>query len=225
MGCVFINYRREETAGEARALFSDLVAAFGKDSVFMDVDTIALGRDFRDVIREKVETCDLMLALIGREWVEVATSKGRRIDDPNDFVRLEIEAALKRNIPVTPVLVQGAHMPIADQLPEGLKDFAYRNGFELSHSRWQSDVQEMIKRLGAALAGTSAGRAPDTAQPDRAGEHVPSPARGAGSPAPVEPPPKRRRWTRPADSLSAFSLSSSSRSAAGALPAMNSAQP
>jgi hypothetical protein len=115
----------------------------------MDVDTIALGRDFRQVLRERVESCDLMLALVGRNWVDAKNSSGqRRLEDRDDFVRQEIEAALKRNIPVTPVLVQGAQMPSAGQLPEEIRNFAYRNGFELIHNRWNSDVQEMTKRLG-----------------------------------------------------------------------------
>jgi hypothetical protein len=153
MACVFINYRRGDTSGEARALFNELVAIRGKDSVFMDVDTIALGRDFRQIVRERVETCDLMLALIGRDWSTVTNSSGKhRLEDSNDFVRLEIAAALKRDIPVIPVLVQGAAMPAAEQLPDEIKDFAYRNGFELSHSRWESDLQEMLKRLGLLTA-------------------------------------------------------------------------
>ncbi|MGZ8211470.1 MAG: TIR domain-containing protein [Burkholderiales bacterium] len=153
MGCVFINYRRGDTSGEARALFNELVGMRGKDSVFMDVDAIALGRDFREVVRERIETCDLVLALIGEEWLTAANSAGkRRLDDPNDFVRLEIASALKRDIPVIPVLVQGAPMPTPEQLPEEIRDFAYRNGFELSHTRWESDVQEMIKRLKLADA-------------------------------------------------------------------------
>jgi hypothetical protein len=146
---VFISYRRSDTAGEATALYSDLAAVIGKDSVFMDVDKIALGRDFRQVLREHLESCDFMLALVGRNWVEAKNSFGqRRLEDPGDYVRLEIETALKRNIPVTPVLVQDAQMPTVAQLPEEIKDFAYRHGFELSHNRWNSDVQEMIKRLG-----------------------------------------------------------------------------
>lgn len=148
MGTIFISYRREETAGEARALFNDLVARIGKDLVFMDVDTIALGRDFRQVLQENLASCDLMLVLIGKDWVEAKDRSGRRrLEDPGDFVRLEIGAALKRNIPVTPVLLQGAQMPSPEQLPEDLRDLSYRNGFALSHSRWDSDVQEMIKRL------------------------------------------------------------------------------
>lgn len=149
MHTVFINYRRGDTAGEARALFTDLAAILGKDSVFMDVDAIALGRDFREVVRERLESCDLMLALVGRNWVDAKNPAGqRRLEDPDDLVRLEIDAALKRNIPVTPVIVQGAQMPTVAELPKEIESFAYRNGFELSHNRWESDVQEMVKRLG-----------------------------------------------------------------------------
>jgi hypothetical protein len=149
MGAVFISYRREDTEGQARALFQELVVRLGRDSVFMDVDSIALGRDFREVLQERLASCDLMLALIGRDWVDGKDKAGRRrLDNAGDFVRLEIAAALKRNIPVTPLLLQGAQMPAAEQLPEDLSDLAYRNGFELSHNRWESDVQELIKRLG-----------------------------------------------------------------------------
>ena len=149
MHTVFINYRRGDTAGEARALFTELAAILGKDSVFMDVDAIALGRDFREVVRERLESCDLMLALVGRNWVDAKNPAGqRRLEDPDDLVRLEIDAALKRNIPVTPVIVQGAQMPTVAELPKEIESFAYRNGFELSHNRWESDVQEMVKRLG-----------------------------------------------------------------------------
>src|SRR4051794_8674606 len=145
MSTVFISYRRDQTAGEARALFNDLVERLGKSSVFMDVDNIALGRDFRYVLQERLASCDLMLVLIGRNWADAKDELGRpRIEDTNDFVRLEIGAALKRNIPVTPILVQGARIPAVEQLPDELKDLAYRNGVELSHSRWESDVREMI---------------------------------------------------------------------------------
>jgi hypothetical protein len=149
MSTVFISYRREIAAGEARALFNDLAERLGENSVFMDVDSIALGRDFRNVLQEVLASCDLMLVLIGRNWVDVKDEEGRtRLGNPGDFVRLEIEAALKRDIVITPVLVQGAHMPGAEKLPAEIKDLAYRNAFELSHSRWESDVGEMIRRLG-----------------------------------------------------------------------------
>jgi TPR repeat protein len=149
MAGVFVSYRREDAAGEARALFNDLSGRLGGDSVFMDVDNITLGRDFRQAIQERLATCDLLLVIVGKGWVNAKNSSGRRrLEDPADFVRLEISAAMRRNIPVAPVLVQGAQMPNVDELPEDLKDFAYRNGFELSHSRWGSDVQEMFRRLG-----------------------------------------------------------------------------
>jgi hypothetical protein len=148
MSAVFISYRRETSAGEARALFNELAARLGKSSVFMDVDSIALGRDFRSILQKTLETCDLMLVVIGKNWVEIKDEQGKaRLRDPNDFVRMEVEAALKRDIVVTPVLVQGARMPTAEQLPTEIGDFAYRSAFELSHNRWGSDVEEMIRRL------------------------------------------------------------------------------
>ena len=148
MSTVFISYRRESTAGEATALFNDLAARLGENSVFMDVDSIALGRDFRSVLQETTASCDLMLVLIGRNWADAKDEGGRvRLENPADYVRLEIEAALRRDIAVTPVMVQGAHMPAPEDLPAEIRDLAYRNGFELSHSRWESDVGEMVRRL------------------------------------------------------------------------------
>jgi formylglycine-generating enzyme required for sulfatase activity len=148
MSTVFISYRREINAGEARALFNELLEKLGKNSVFMDVDSIALGRDFRSALQKTLESCDLMLVLIGKDWAEVKDADGRtRLENPGDFVRLEIEAALKRDIVVTPILVQGAHMPTPEHLPADIRDLVYRNGFELSHNRWESDVAEMIRRL------------------------------------------------------------------------------
>jgi len=149
MGGIFINYRRGETAGEARALFSELSAKLGADSVFMDVDNIAPGRDFRQVLQERLASVDVMLTLIGKDWMRATDAAGRRrLDDTNDFVRREIRAALERNISVTPVLLQGAQMPAESDLPEDIRDLAYRNAFELSHTRWSSDIQELVKRLG-----------------------------------------------------------------------------
>lgn len=114
----------------------------------MDVDSIALGRDFRSVLQETTASCDVMLVLIGRNWADARDEGGRvRLANPADYVRLEIELALKRDIAVTPVLVQGAHMPAAEDLPAEIRNLAYRNGFELSHSRWESDVGEMVRRL------------------------------------------------------------------------------
>jgi len=148
MRAIFISYRRNDAEGEAGRLFDDLVREFSDQSVFMDVSTIEAGRDFRKVIDESVSTCGVLLSLIGPNWLDAKNEAGeRRLDDPADFVRLETASALKRDIPVIPVLVRGSRMPRPDSLPEDLKDLAYRNGVELTHPRWNSDVQLLIKAL------------------------------------------------------------------------------
>jgi len=148
MSSVFISYRRQTAAGEARALFNDLVARLGKNAVFMDVDSISLGRDFRNELQKTLAACDLMLVLIDKDWAAAKDERGQtRLENAGDFVRMEIEAALKRDIVVTPVLVKGAQMPAAKELPPEISDLVYRNAFELSHGRWESDVREMIRRL------------------------------------------------------------------------------
>jgi beta-lactam-binding protein with PASTA domain len=145
---VFISYRRSDAQGEAGRLCDDLVREFGEQSVFMDVAGIQPGRDFRKVIDDSVATCGVLLAIIGTDWVEAKNEAGnRRLDDPSDFVRLETASALKRDIPVVPVLVQGARMPQPEALPDDLKDLAYRNAVELTHARWNGDLQFLIKAL------------------------------------------------------------------------------
>jgi hypothetical protein len=149
MGAVFISYRRGDTEGQAGRLASQLEKLLGKESVFMDVDSIDLGRDFREVLQDHLSSCDMMLALIGPGWLNSKDAAGnRRLENPTDFVRQEIAAALKRNIPVTPVLVTGAQMPAQESLPEDIAGLAFRNGFELSHLKWESDFREMVRRLG-----------------------------------------------------------------------------
>ena len=163
MAGIFISYRRGDSEGQARALSIELANYVGEASVFMDVDSIALGRDFRQSLHESLESSDALLALIGPNWLDIRDAAGkRRLDDPDDFVRQEIASALKRNIPVTPVLLQGAIMPSQERLPDDLRDLAFRNGFELSHTRWHSDVREMIQRLGLSAADVPpvAARAP-----------------------------------------------------------------
>ena len=148
MRAVFISYRREDAEGQAGRLFDDLVMHFGEDSVFMDVAGIEPGRDFRRAIDEQVASCGVLLAVIGKGWLDAKDESGRRrLDDPTDFVRLETASALKRDIPVIPVLVRGASMPRAEQLPPDLAELAYRNAVELTHARWDSDVQVLIKAL------------------------------------------------------------------------------
>ena len=136
MGGIFISYRRGDSEGQARALSTELANYVGEGGVFMDVDSVALGRDFRQILHESLESCDTVLALIGPNWLDIRDASGRRrLDDPADIVRQEIATALKRNIPVAPVLLQGASMPPEQRLPDDLKDLAFRNGFELSADR------------------------------------------------------------------------------------------
>jgi hypothetical protein len=146
---IFVNYRRSDAEGESGRLFDDLADRFGAESVFMDVAAIEPGRDFRKAIDQSVAACSVLLAVMGREWLEAKDGAGsRRLNDPNDFVRIELASALRRDIPVIPVLVRGAKMPLAEQLPDDLKELAYRNAVELTHARWKSDVQVLIHALG-----------------------------------------------------------------------------
>ncbi|MGH8488664.1 MAG: TIR domain-containing protein [Gammaproteobacteria bacterium] len=148
MRAIFISYRRDDAEGQAGRLFDDLTQHFGDDAVFMDVAAIEPGRDFRRAIDEQVASCGVLLTIIGKSWLTANDESGaRRLDDPMDFVRLETASALKRDIPVVPVLVHGARMPRADELPEDLKALAFRNGVELTHARWDSDVQVLVKAL------------------------------------------------------------------------------
>jgi hypothetical protein len=148
MRAIFISYRREDTEGQAGRLFTDLGRIFGPNSVFMDVAGLEAGRDFRRAIDQQVSSCGVLLAVIGKSWLDVKDASGqRRLDDPHDFVRLETAAALKRDIPVVPVLVHGAQMPKADQLPPDMADLVYRSALEVTHARWDSDVQVLAAQL------------------------------------------------------------------------------
>jgi TIR domain len=117
---VFISYRREDSGYPAGWLFDQLAASLGADRVFKDVDSIEPGDDFAEVISDAVSSCAVLLAVIGDRWLAAADEDGRRLDDPGDFVRLEIEAALTRGVRVIPVLVGGARMPRPAQLPPSL---------------------------------------------------------------------------------------------------------
>lgn len=151
-GRIFISYRREETAYSAGWLFERLAGHFGRDKIFKDVDSIDPGDDFVAVITTAVGSCDVLLALIGDRWLTI-TGKGgqRRLDDPDDFVRLEIEAALTRNVRVVPILVEGAQMPRADELPTSLADLVRRQALELSPSRFDSDIRRLLRVLDKTL--------------------------------------------------------------------------
>jgi hypothetical protein len=152
-GRIFISYRRDETAYPAGWLFDRLAQHFAAGQIFKDVDSIELGDDFVQVITSAVGSCDVLLALIGDQWLAITDEQGRRrLDDPADFVRLEIQAALKRHVRIIPILVDGARMPHADELPAGLTGLARRQALELSPNRFEYDTNRLLRVLDATLA-------------------------------------------------------------------------
>jgi TIR domain len=154
---VFISYRRADSAGYSGRVMDRLDRELGRDLVFMDVDAIPLGTNFTKVLHEEVAKCRVLLAVIGPNWLDARDEHGnRRLDNPNDFVRIEIAAALQRSIPVIPLLLDGARIPKADELPEDLKELALRNGMEVRHASFQDDMNRLIRGLkedGVHIAG------------------------------------------------------------------------
>ena len=151
-GRIFISYRRDDSAGYAGRIYDRLATHFGKDAIFMDVDTIAAGLDFVEVLENAVQSCDVLVALIGRQWLNIKDAAGkRRLDNPQDFVRIEVTAALNRGIRVIPVLVDGTPMPNSDQLPSDLKLLARRNAVPVSHYSFHNDANRLIEQLDLAL--------------------------------------------------------------------------
>ena len=145
---IFISYRRSDSAGYAGRLYDALSARFGEDRVFMDVDQIPIASDFREVIADALARTDLVLVLIGPSWLSIADRDGgRRLDDPGDLVRLEVVEALRRDVRVLPVLVQGAQMPDAEDLPAPLAGLARIQALELSDRRWRSDLEEFVEAV------------------------------------------------------------------------------
>jgi hypothetical protein len=141
---VFISYRREDSAGHSGRLHDSLQSHFGAESVFMDLNDIDSGQNFVEVIQTAIRSSDVVLAVIGKEWLTCASAGKRRLDIPGDFVRTEIGVALEHGVPVIPVLVQGAGMPLAPMLPEPLKLLASHDAHDLSDERWNYDVGRLI---------------------------------------------------------------------------------
>src|SRR5436190_5056673 len=149
-GKIFINYRRGDEPGFAGRLFDRLEQAFKPEQLFMDVDSIAPGHDFVRVLEDQVGQCDVLLAIIGPDWVGAQDGESRRrLDDANDFVRIEIESGLKLGKRVIPVLISNAQMPRPEELPE--KPLARRNAVRLTHERFRADAQGLVKVLETAL--------------------------------------------------------------------------
>jgi pimeloyl-ACP methyl ester carboxylesterase len=165
---IFISYRRDDSGGHAGRILDRLTGEFGHQRLFFDVDSIPLGTNFPKMLREEVAKCGVLLAMIGPNWLDARNESGkRRLLDPDDFVRVEIAAALQRDIPVIPVLLDGAKIPKINKLPDELKELGSRNGIEVRHASFHSDMQRLIRGLKAQLDRV------DTPQVDSAAEGAP----------------------------------------------------
>ncbi len=158
---IFINYRRDDTAYAAGRLYDRLSEHFGKSNVFMDIDAIELGVNFRERIEDAVGHCDVLIVMIGKQWLNIKNERGhRRLDEPNDFVRLEIMAALQRGIHVIPILIDGACMPSLTELPGDLSPLSERNGLEIRHSHFTDDANRLINGIESILSPIQASAYP-----------------------------------------------------------------
>ncbi len=163
---IFICYRRDDSQGSTGRLYDQLSAHFGPNRIFMDVDAIRPGEDFVQAIDEAVRSSGVFIAVIGKRWLGTGGKRSRAVDDPNDFVRMEVLAALERDIRVIPVLVDDADMPRTRDLPSPLAKLTRRNAIEVSHTHWKRDVAQLIKELevtvGVAKKGPSLPGTPGT---------------------------------------------------------------
>jgi hypothetical protein len=202
---IFISYRRDDSIGYAGRLQGDLSRRYSDEHVFRDIE-IPPGADFGEYITSLVDKCNIVLAVIGPRWLDARDREGqRRLDDPQDWVRLEIERALARDgVEVIPVLVDGAKLPPREELPASLLGLRRRNAFELSDRRWDYDLEELGKHLDALLRGTSAVRVRPAAVAT-----TPTPAA-----IPTPPPPPE-----PADRTSAAVLAAAALALLTAFPA------
>ena len=166
MSGIFISYRRDDSAGYAGRLADHLSRHFGRELVFMDVDTISPGQDFTEVLDQNLSACAALIVVIGKSWLICADAHGRpRLNDPQDFVRTEIATALDRGIPVIPALVGGAAMPAQEDLPKALAVLARRQAIELSDTRFQQDCLRLIAVLDDIVKADSGLPSTDTPNP------------------------------------------------------------
>ncbi len=154
MPSIFISYRREDSAGWTGRLAERLRQQFGAESIFMDIDTIQPGTDFTEALRSAVGACDVLLAMIGPEWSIIKNAEGQiRLEDPNDWMRIELMTALSRNIPIIPVLVGGASLPKTSALPDDLRKLFHYQSYELTDKRWEYDATQLIQILEKVVHG------------------------------------------------------------------------
>jgi hypothetical protein len=145
---IFISYRRDDSLHAAGRVHDSLSRTLGREVLFMDVDSIPLGANFAKILSDEVAKSSVLLAIIGPRWLDARNSDGsRRLDDSNDLVRIEIAAALARNIPVIPILLDGTPMPKSSQLPVNLQELSARNGLNVNHTSFRMDMSRLKKSL------------------------------------------------------------------------------
>jgi hypothetical protein len=170
---IFLSYRREDTRHVAGRLSDWLVDHFGENQVFLDVDTLEPGLDFARAIADAVGSCQVLLAVIGDRWLDSTDRKGRRkLDDPDDLVRLELEAALERDVRVIPVLVDGVSMPGDDELPPSLVPLARRHAFDLSYGRFRDDARRLVEIVDRVITTTASATQQDGDYVDSQNEYL-----------------------------------------------------
>lgn len=157
---IFLSYRRHDSLAQARALYERLRSEFGSDRVFIDLEGLRSGFDFQHALEQHLDSCQVLIALVGRDWLgATAASEARRIDDSNDFVRAEVRAALERDIPVIPLLLDGAEMPSHAELPDDLKSFARRHAQAFDMMRFDADVRHLVEALRGHLTTSATAEA------------------------------------------------------------------
>ena len=149
-GNIFISYRREDAGWVNQAIYKALTEHFSPEQVFMDIDSIDLGNDFVDALEEAVAKCDVMLVLIGKDWAEPSTN-GIRLQNPYDFVHIEVAVAIKRNIRIIPVLIDDAQLPSVEVLPEPLRPLIRRQVHRIKNPSFSSDIKPLIEAIGRIL--------------------------------------------------------------------------
>jgi TIR domain len=158
-GQIFVSYRRDDSPGTTGRLFDRLRQRFTRSRIFMDIDAIEPGEDFLKKIEQAVASCEVLIAVVGTRWLRLSDGDGKsRLDNPQDFVRLEIVTALRRGIRVIPVLVDGASMPSSRDLPEEFEPLTRRQALELSHTRFNTDADRLIEAIDRALKQAKAQR-------------------------------------------------------------------
>lgn len=166
-GRIFLSYRRSDSGGYAGRLHDHLALAFKDADVFRDVDSLRPGQKWTQRLDEVLASSKLMLVVIGPDWLTTANEHGRRLDDPEDHVRLEVQAALTRGVPVIPALVGGATMPRPEALPEPLRPLCDWQSVRLSDESWRTDFEELEEAVRSALEGAPDDPSPSTVRSRR----------------------------------------------------------